>query len=69
VVTIRAPTAGGPAGSIRTLTTSSCHSANRVGSVTYAKTSSGGLLISMSCTIGGMAPPPVTSGRCGPSLS
>src|SRR5262249_11969728 len=50
---------------MRTLTTSSCHSANRDGSVTYEKTSSGGRAISMLDTMGGIVPAP----RCSPTLS
>ena len=46
--------AGGRPPSKRTRTTSSCHSANREGSVTYAKTSSGGRSTSNVDTIGGI---------------
>jgi hypothetical protein len=51
------PTLDGRPSSMRTLTTSSCHSANREGSVTYEKTSSGGRAISMLDTIGGIVAP------------
>src|SRR5215217_5605758 len=54
VVTMREPRPGGPSSSRCELATSSCHSANFDGSVTYANTESGGRLISMSCTIGGI---------------
>jgi hypothetical protein len=62
------PTLGGWCPSIRTLTTSSCHSANREGSVAYEKTSSGGRAMKMVDTIGGIASPTlVTSADVGPS--
>src|SRR5215216_4673828 len=64
------PTPGGRPPSSRTLTTSYCHSAKRVGSVTYEKTSSGGRSILMVCIIGGIVTPPqfVTSARFRSSL-
>src|SRR6266536_5901507 len=47
VVVNLVPTPGGSVPSMRTLTTSCCQSGNRVGSVTYEKTSSGGRAISI----------------------
>src|SRR5262249_17894272 len=44
-----------------TRTTSSCHSGNRAGSVTYAKTSSGGRAMSMVDTIADICCPPLVA--------